>query len=201
MTQKTYDPQTAKFIAVVVENMPRMSADVMQRWIQNPAALKKVLVGLCPSEVTEQKKSPFVTHNFLATLVSERTLKDAINAGKYDWTDDNITEKNFPTNKESFGTKDMSLFHFNKDISSENEVLKMDEAGYRPATLMELLVIGEKYPEIQREFPVVALGSSVKFCGVLLVPVLWLDSDGRSLGLDCWHFDWLSRCRFLAVRK
>ena len=57
MTQKTYDPQTAKFIAVVVENMPRMSANVMQGWIQNPTALKKVLAGLCPTETTKKTSS------------------------------------------------------------------------------------------------------------------------------------------------
>lgn len=202
MIQKTYDPQTAKFIAVVVENMPRMSADVMQRWIENPLALKKVLADLCLSEVIESKSISFITHNFLA-IIFERTLKSAIIAGKYDWADNDITESNFPTNKDLFNTKkDMALFHFNKAMSAENVVEKINEAGYSPATLMELLAIGEKFPEIQREFPVIAFGSSARLHGLLRVPILWFDSmSGRILCLSAWQGVWLSSSRFLAVRK
>jgi hypothetical protein len=48
--QKTYDPHTAKFLAVVGENMPReLTSDLMQHWIQNPKGLQKVLRNaLCP---------------------------------------------------------------------------------------------------------------------------------------------------------
>ncbi len=48
--QNTYHKQTAKFLAMVAQNMPEMSSDVMQGWIQNPKALKKVLAPLCPPE-------------------------------------------------------------------------------------------------------------------------------------------------------
>jgi len=51
MTAKTYDRQTAKFLAVVGENMPELSGDVMQRWIQDPRAVQKVLSNaFCPPE-------------------------------------------------------------------------------------------------------------------------------------------------------
>lgn len=52
--QKTfYHHQTAKFLATIAQNMPEMSADVMQGWIQNPKALKKILTEvLCPLEPT-----------------------------------------------------------------------------------------------------------------------------------------------------
>ena len=49
MTAKTYDRQTAKFLAVVGENMPELSGDVMQGWIQNPKAVQKALSNaFCP---------------------------------------------------------------------------------------------------------------------------------------------------------
>ena len=54
MTAKTYDRQTAKFLAVVGENMPEMSGEVMQGWIQNPMALQKFLEGLRPSEASPE---------------------------------------------------------------------------------------------------------------------------------------------------
>lgn len=44
-TLKTFDRQTAKFLAVVGENMPEMPADVMRGWIENPKALQRVLRG------------------------------------------------------------------------------------------------------------------------------------------------------------
>lgn len=37
-TAKTYDRQTATFLAVVGQNMPELSGDVMQGWIENPKA-------------------------------------------------------------------------------------------------------------------------------------------------------------------
>ena len=53
MPAKTYDRQTAKFLAVVGENMPEISDDVMEGWIQNPGSLQKFLKGLCPPEAAE----------------------------------------------------------------------------------------------------------------------------------------------------
>ncbi len=51
MSQKTYDRQTAKFLAIVGENMPELSGDVMQGWIENPKSLQKALKdSLCPPE-------------------------------------------------------------------------------------------------------------------------------------------------------
>ena len=49
MTQKTYDRQTAKFLAVVGENMPVMTGDVMQSWIENPKVVGRVLEAFRPS--------------------------------------------------------------------------------------------------------------------------------------------------------
>ena len=51
MIPKTYDRQTARFLAVVGENMPEVSSDIMQGWIENPKALQRTLVqALCPRE-------------------------------------------------------------------------------------------------------------------------------------------------------
>ena len=40
--------QVAKLVARIAENLPEMSPDVMQGWIENPKALQKFLTGLCP---------------------------------------------------------------------------------------------------------------------------------------------------------
>jgi len=42
--------QEMKFWACMFENTPNMSPEVMQGWIENPKALKKLLSGLIPAE-------------------------------------------------------------------------------------------------------------------------------------------------------
>jgi len=74
----------------------------------------------------------------------------------------------------------------------------------RPATLPELLAFGAKYPDKQKEFPIMALGS------------VWIDPDGDRrvhslgwvegerelhLGWDKPGYVWGDYCRFLAVSK
>lgn len=42
-TAKTYDRQTATFLAAVGQNMPEMSVTLMQEWIEHPKDLQKAL--------------------------------------------------------------------------------------------------------------------------------------------------------------
>jgi hypothetical protein len=46
MMAKTYDGQTARFLAAVATCMPPLSGDVMQQWINSPQDLKKALSRL-----------------------------------------------------------------------------------------------------------------------------------------------------------
>ena len=71
--------------------------------------------------------------------------------------------------------------------------------GYRPAELHELLVFGEKYQEIQREFPILALGSVFRNRCVVLG--LNGDKTRRYLNLFVEEHDCAENCRFAAVRK
>jgi hypothetical protein len=45
---KTYDKQTASFLAKVAESMPDIPDTIMQGWIQNPLLLQSVLKGVHP---------------------------------------------------------------------------------------------------------------------------------------------------------
>ena len=61
MSTKTYDRQTGKFLARVAENMPEMSGEIMQSWIDNPKGLQKFLAGLCmPVSIAEPDSTLFV---------------------------------------------------------------------------------------------------------------------------------------------
>lgn len=134
-----------------------------------------------------------------------KTLEQAITDGNYDWKNPGITAQHFPVSPEMIGKKaevSAKSFHFNRDISSDDVISEMDKAGYRPATLMELLVLGFLFPELQRQFPIVALGSvGHDASDDRYVPDLDVYGGKRGLYLDWFDCDWDARCRFLGVRK
>jgi hypothetical protein len=102
------------------------------------------------------------------------------------------------------GLKDceVALFHFDKNITSEAAIAEMDKAGYRPAKIEELLALGEFHPDLQREFPIVALGSSWRNPSANLgVPCLSRGGAERDLSLRWFGRDWSGNCRFVAVCK
>lgn len=142
----------------------------------------------------------FVVASFRVAVDYGRTLKSMVDAGKYDWVNEDITQEHFPVSSQ--GGDEVSIFHFNEEIASENAILAMDREGFRPARIEELLALGEKQPELQKQFPIIALGS------IWLDPggdrcVAYLDFDGseRLLCLDWFDDSWSRDCRFAAVRK
>ncbi len=139
------------------------------------------------------------------TIDYSRTLQEMINAGNYGWTNSNITEKHFPLPTELNGKNvpvSTKLFHFNRSISSTDATSEMDKAGYRPATLAELLALGEVNPELQKKFPIVALGSVWRDASDGRdVPVLDFDGNRRKLYLVWFDDGWPDDCRFLGVCK
>lgn len=130
------------------------------------------------------------------------SLAKMIKAGKYDWKNDNITAKNFPVKGEGKQAVVPELVHLNRFASTDEVLAHMEANNLRPATLPELLAFGEKYPDVQREFPIVALGSSwVSPDGGRGVTCLWGGGGGRRLDLIWCEVGWGDSCRFLVVRK
>lgn len=149
--------------------------------------------------------SEVVDNEIILNVDYTKTVEQTIADGKYGWVNKDITVKNFPTSPEMIGKKVevfAKLFHFNNRISSDYAISEMDKAGYRPATLMELLTLGILFPELQRRFPIVALGSVWCF-GVNFRCVTYLDVliPLRGLYLNSIDSYWSARCRFLGVRK
>jgi hypothetical protein len=134
-----------------------------------------------------------------------KTVEQAIANCKFDYCNFNITTENFLIPPEIVGTKVEvfgKLLHFKHDIASEDAISEMDKDEFRPATLMELLALIATHPELQREFPIIALGSVWRDSWDLRrAPYLAFADGARSLRLDCFDDDWLARCRFLAIRK
>lgn len=129
------------------------------------------------------------------------SLEQMIAAGKYDWKNDDITAKRFPLKGNGKVELEPKLFYFGRDMSSDNVIAEMDKEGFRPCTIEELLAIGEQHPELQRKFPLVALGSVSEINGDHDVAYLHRDDSGRYTNLDWFDSDWDDFDRFPAVRK
>src|SRR5258706_591723 len=79
------------------------------------------------------------------------SLEQLVKAGKYDWFNDDITGRNFPSSEKGTAQVLVYLVNFNRDINSEDVVKELDRQGLRPATLKELLALGASYPDLQRK--------------------------------------------------
>jgi hypothetical protein len=131
-----------------------------------------------------------------------KSVEDMVVYGNYNWSNPNITSKSFPLSGTGNVSVSLELVHLNKSASTQEVLAYLEANGLRAATIEELLAFGLAYPEIQREFPVVALGSSwVDSDGRRDVPYLGRGGSDRELRLYWSGSDWLGVCRFLAVRK
>lgn len=135
----------------------------------------------------------------------DRSLKDSIRAGHYDWIGPSITGNHFPIGNEERGQREISLrlFHFDQDIELPDAIQEMGKKGWRPATIRTLLALGEANPELQQQFPIIALGSVwVGPDNCSYIPILNGDSDRRCLRLVRFKKGkWSRHFHFLAVRK
>ncbi len=164
--------------------------------------------------------------NYTVTIDWSRSLEQMIAAGRYDYANEDINQKNFllrppasedgsersdcggshltPGQVSGDGETELELVHLGPNLATEQVLAELDRRGLRPATLPELLAFGEAYPDVQWEFPVAAPGSSwTRPDGLRLVPCLGSYSGVRYLHLYWGAPDarWSDDCRFLAVRK
>ena len=168
--------------------------DILDR--EEGAPLVDVIAGiLVKAELKTRTRFP-------VTVDYTKPLDAMITAGNYDYRNDNITTENFPVTGNGTVECEVILVHFDRSIKSEAAITEMEQLDLRPATLTELLAFGETYPEIQREFPIICLGSSwVDSDGYRNVPYLDRWRAGGRLDLGWFGGGWRRDCRFAAVRK
>jgi len=197
MTKHRVNESYVEFQAAVLRALPRdINPNIALYWAQKGDLLARVLrEALMPARPA---------NNIYALLVDYgRSVEDGVRAGRYDWVNPNITSHNFPTKRRGKAEVVLELICFDREISSYEVLFELDKRGYRPADLQELLALGEKYPELQVEFPIIALGALWPDDPHTLndVPGLsWYDSK-RELDLIAFEVVWGETFRFAAVRK
>ena len=139
---------------------------------------------------------------FCVRVNYDLSVEKAVKAGKYYWKDDDITDKNFPPKRSGSAEIDIQLVNFNKNMSSEDVLKELDKMGLRPAELPELLVLGTKYPNEQKRYPIIALGSVWRdLDGDCYVPFLFGGGSERELYLIYLGHGLSACCRFATVGK
>ncbi len=148
-----------------------------------------------------------ISNGFVFTLAVDysKSKAEMIKAGNYGYVDD-FLRGNDPVEGKLAGSGiaevALELIHFNRVISTLDARREIKKRGLVPAGIEHLLALGAKHPNLQKEFPIVALGS------------VWQDPSGNR-GAAClygwrgtrelslyWRDDaWRRGCRFLVVGK
>lgn len=138
---------------------------------------------------------------YLIKVDYSQSLQTMIKAGKYDWVNQNITEEKFPFVNTGIKTAKLQLVHLDRCAANQEVAKEIEEQGFRAAELPWLLSLGAGYPDLRREFPIIALGSfSVLPGGHYCVPCFreyW--RGGRHLYLALYGPTWSKDSRFLVA--
>lgn len=138
---------------------------------------------------------------FRLTVNYDRSVEDGIRAGKYDSVDSRITSGNFPATQKGIAEITVEFIHFGRVVSTDDVLREFDQRCLRPATLPELLAFGEKYPDVQREFPIIAFSSVIEnWLAGYGIPCLGRHDAKRSLFLRWFESDCFDDCRFAGIR-
>ena len=141
------------------------------------------------------------TQTYTITVNYDKSVEDLIKLGKYDWKNNDINSTNFPSTQTGKEKVEVELLGFDEPISSEKAIKYMESIGLRPLNLTELLHLGIKYPDLQRKYLIIALGSTWRHPhGSLGVPCLRRFDLDRYLYLLRFGGDWYPGWRFAAVR-
>lgn len=129
------------------------------------------------------------------------SLQAMIDAGHYDWWSKDILKAGLRAEGTGIVEVNLELYDAKRNISSSASIAEVGPKGYRAANHAECLAFGAKYPDKQREFPIIALGSVGRLYGSRHVVFLHCGGTGRGLGLYWYDGDWSDSCRFLVARK
>lgn len=131
-----------------------------------------------------------------------KTLDEMLKAGGYQFVAPDITAANFPISGTGIVENDLILVHLDKNADSKEVLAELTKLDLEPAGIEYAVAFGAQHPDVQREFPIVFLGSVwTGPDGDPYVPDLDFLGDKRRINLDGWLGGWLPECRFAAVRK
>jgi hypothetical protein len=145
---------------------------------------------------------PRAVDTFPVTINYKESLADMIGAGKFDEVDPD-SRKLVIAGKGTIKTE-VVVINFSRDVSGKEVIAAFTKLGLEPAKVEHAAALGKNYPDIQRKYPVVFLGSvRTNPEGRSYVPYLNCFGFGekRWFEMDRWYDGWGTDFRFAGVRS
>lgn len=143
-----------------------------------------------------------VSSEFELKVNYDCSIEDACKDGNYEGGAIDFSSRNFSTTQKGIANVVLHIVHLDRYIFSKHVIEEMDKMGLRPAEIHELLALGAVYPDLQQEFPIIALGAVCQCEDKRFFAFLCQFDHKRHL---CLSFDdsemWTAGCRFAAVLK
>ena len=134
-----------------------------------------------------------------------KSPEQMIAAGRYDRTNDDLLPGSFSIEGEGVVEFESRFFRFKQKYLSEEAMGVVGQAErahpWMPANFEHTLAYGAKYPDRQRKFPIVGLGSAIEIGGSLYVSYLTKLGGERCFYLFPFAGFWSEECAVLGVRK
>jgi len=182
----------------VLEGIPRredLDRGIIRAYLDDKSALHAGIASLLA------KVPQADVEVYPVTVDYSKTIEEMVAAGNYGYANPDITTEHFPPKGSGIVEVQIHLKHFNRVMSSDAVLKGLDKMGLRPATPMEILAFGAKYPDIQRQFPIVEMGQNWQSPFGPRVLDLVSDDRERDLHLAWLGLGWFASWRFAAVRK
>lgn len=157
-------------------------------------------------------KSPNIDLDFIfsapemaLTVDYTQTVAQAVGGGNYDIIDKNVTDEKIPIPLEKKGRIEKvmaAVIRFNQYVRRNDAINKINETDYRIANLMELLALGYLFPELQKDSPIMAIGSEWFDQGFYYRPLITNNGPKRYIQVEPSKSDISpSHYRWLVIRK
>ncbi len=108
--------------------------------------------------------------------------------GVYDFIDPNLNEKNFSIANKTNRNVKAGILNFGKTVTYAESVSVLEKLFLSSMVTEEILTLGIKYPDLQRQHSIVALGSYFEdFHQQFRIPLLSSDGPRRKAGTVARH--------------
>lgn len=185
-----------EFHSAVIAQLPDLTDEEMQRHNRSKGELGRLLrEALTPDGKT-------AGNVFRIACEGSYMTSELVARGKYDWSNNWITDERFPIQKHEPVSRTIELVKFDHDPTSEEVLAEFSRRGLERPTHEDALYFGIEHPDEQMKRPLVFLHEPVQGPGGRL-GVLVLDGHvgGRNLRLDWFGSGWPRDDLFAGVRK
>ncbi|MCC6639241.1 hypothetical protein IT409_01635 [Candidatus Falkowbacteria bacterium] len=135
----------------------------------------------------------------ILTINYSLTLEEMIALGRYDWCNHEITSKRFPIVGDGIQEINFHLINFGRSITTEEARRELARQDLMPAKIEHLLAFAAKFPDEQKQFPIISLNSFSLIRGGCRYVSLGYTGNQRELNLDLDDDCWRDYYRFLVI--